>query len=115
MDPIGFALENFDAVGRFRDQENGVAIDASGETPVLPAPFVGAVELGKQLAASERAQSCFTSHWVNFAYGRSAGEREACTGEQLAQGFAATGSNIKELLVALTQTNEFLYLPAVRE
>lgn len=34
LDPIGFGLENFDAIGRWRDQEeNGGAIDASGELP----------------------------------------------------------------------------------
>jgi mono/diheme cytochrome c family protein len=33
MDPIGFAMENFDAVGRWRDHDNGSAIDASGVFP----------------------------------------------------------------------------------
>lgn len=34
LDPIGFGLENFDAIGRWRDQDdNGQAIDASGELP----------------------------------------------------------------------------------
>jgi hypothetical protein len=34
LDPIGFGLENFDAIGRWRDRdENGEAIDASGELP----------------------------------------------------------------------------------
>lgn len=34
MDPIGFGLENFDAIGRWRDQDNtGGAIDATGELP----------------------------------------------------------------------------------
>jgi hypothetical protein len=34
LDPIGFGLENFDAIGRWRDKdENGAAIDASGELP----------------------------------------------------------------------------------
>ena len=31
MDPVGLALENFDAIGHYRDTENGHAIDASGE------------------------------------------------------------------------------------
>ena len=35
MDPIGFALENYDAIGRWRTEENGVEIDASGTIPVL--------------------------------------------------------------------------------
>jgi Protein of unknown function (DUF1592)/Protein of unknown function (DUF1588)/Protein of unknown function (DUF1585)/Protein of unknown function (DUF1595) len=33
MDPVGFALENFDAVGRWRDQENGQPVDVSGGLP----------------------------------------------------------------------------------
>jgi mono/diheme cytochrome c family protein len=33
MDPIGFAMENFDAVGRWRDHDGGSAIDASGAFP----------------------------------------------------------------------------------
>ena len=33
MDPIGFALENFDAVGKWRSSEGGVPIDASGTLP----------------------------------------------------------------------------------
>ncbi len=33
IDPVGFALENFDAVGRWRDIENGVPVDATGGLP----------------------------------------------------------------------------------
>jgi hypothetical protein len=33
MDPVGLALENYDAVGLYREQENGVTIDASGSVP----------------------------------------------------------------------------------
>ena len=33
MDPIGFALENFDAVGRWRDYEDGAEIDVNGGLP----------------------------------------------------------------------------------
>ena len=33
MDPVGFALENFDAVGRWREYEDGTAIDVSGGLP----------------------------------------------------------------------------------
>jgi hypothetical protein len=33
MDPVGFSLENFDAVGRWRTMEEGVPVDASGGLP----------------------------------------------------------------------------------
>jgi hypothetical protein len=50
MDPIGFAMENFDAVGRWRDTDNGAAIDTSG---VLPdgTKFSGMAGLKKALLA----------------------------------------------------------------
>ncbi len=48
MDPIGFAMDNFDAVGRWRDTDAGQAIDASG---VLPegTKFNGVAELKQAL------------------------------------------------------------------
>src|SRR5262249_52759384 len=33
MDPVGFSMENFDAVGRWRNAEDGKPIDASGGLP----------------------------------------------------------------------------------
>ncbi len=114
MDPVGFALENFNAVGQWRDQENGVTIDASGTSPLL-GTFNGAVELGKKVAESAEAQSCFAQHWVNFAYGRIVGERDTCSLKRAQNDFAAAGYKVQDLLLALTQTDNFLYLPGVRE
>lgn len=110
MDPPGFALENFDAVGLWRDQENGVTIDASGQLDLLPAPFNGPVELVTQIAASEATQHCFAENWMNFGYGRSVDAGDACSVASVEQAFAASGYNIKQLLLALTQTDAFLYL-----
>ena len=33
INPLGFALEHFDAVGRFRKEENGKPVDAAGDLP----------------------------------------------------------------------------------
>jgi hypothetical protein len=48
MDPIGFAMENFDAVGKWRERDAGVAIDASGIFPD-GAKFEGVAGLKKTL------------------------------------------------------------------
>jgi hypothetical protein len=58
MDPIGFAFENFDALGQYRTTENGKAIDVSGEVmattdPALQGKFMGVRGLAAKLAASE--------------------------------------------------------------
>jgi hypothetical protein len=48
MDPIGFAMENFDAVGKWRDADDGGRIDASGAFPG-GSPFNGIAGLKKEL------------------------------------------------------------------
>lgn len=116
MDPVGYALENFDVIGQYRTQENGVTIDASGQTPLLgETPFNGAIELGQRIAASEQAQKCFAGQWMNFGYGRSVVDDETCSVSSVQNKFKETGYNIKELLLALTQSDAFLYLPTVRK
>jgi hypothetical protein len=50
MDPIGFAMENFDAVGRWRDHDGGNNIDASGSFPD-GTTFTGMAGLKKVLLA----------------------------------------------------------------
>lgn len=116
LDPIGFGLENFDGVGLWRDTENGKPIDASGELPDGDAAgaFLGPAELAKKVAGSADARSCFAGKWLDFAYGRVAGDDDVCTEAQLQKAFADSRGNVKALLLALTQTDAFLYLPADR-
>jgi hypothetical protein len=114
MDPVGFALENFDAIGQWRDEESGEKIDARGQSPLL-GEFDGPVGLGKAMARSELVQRCFATNWLNFGYGRVVGDDEACSAESVQQDFKASGYDIQELLLALTQSEAFLYLPAVKE
>ncbi|HKY39119.1 MAG TPA: DUF1592 domain-containing protein, partial [Polyangiaceae bacterium] len=108
MDPVGFALENIDAVGLWRDQENGVTIDATGDSPLL-GTFNGPVELGKRLAASEQAQKCFAKRWVDFGYGRTTDDSN-CSLARVQDQFKAANYDIRQLLINLTQTDDFLYL-----
>jgi len=114
LDPIGFALENFSSVGQWQDTENGKTIDVTVTSPQLGS-FSGAVELGKKLAESADVQTCFATNWANYVYGRATEEQDACTMAQLQEQFKAKGYNIKELLLGLSQTDTFLYLPAVRK
>jgi hypothetical protein len=66
LDPIGLGFENYDAIGRYRETENGKMVDATGElagTTGSDGAFRGAAELGARLGpswarASRRASSC---------------------------------------------------------
>jgi Protein of unknown function (DUF1592)/Protein of unknown function (DUF1588)/Protein of unknown function (DUF1587)/Protein of unknown function (DUF1595)/Protein of unknown function (DUF1585) len=112
LDPVGFALENFDPIGQYRVQENGVTIDASGSLPGTTGTVNGPVELVQKIASSEEAQTCFASHWLDFGYGRTVGADDLCTQAAVNDAFKKSGYNVKQLLLALTQTDAFLYLPA---
>lgn len=112
MDPYGFALENFNVVGLWRDQENNVTVDASGDSPVL-GKFNGPLEMERVLAGSEQVQQCFATQWMNFGYGRTLTGDDACGVESVRTQFKEAGYNVQQLLLALTQSPAFLTLPAV--
>ena len=114
MDGIGFGFENYDAVGRYRTEEDGQTIDATGSIAKsdVDGDFDGAVAMSKKLAASHQVERCYATQWFRYAYGRGEGADDKCTLTALGDQFAATGGDIKELIVALTQTDAFLYRKA---
>jgi hypothetical protein len=71
MDPIGFALENFDAIGRWRDEDSGVPIDASGKLPD-GSQFNGPQELSELMATKyeEDFVSTAVEKLLTYALGR---------------------------------------------
>ena len=70
------------------------------------------MELAGLLATSSEVESCFASHWMRFAYGRSLETVDACNQQSVQTAFAAAGHNVKQLLLAITQSDGFLYRPA---
>jgi hypothetical protein len=116
MDPIGFALEHIDETGRYRETEMGLPIDTSGyiSMPIM-ASFDGPVELAQALAQSASVKQCFVRQWERFAYGRAETDANKCSESFLRQRFLEGGDgSLKELLVALTQTESFRFKKAVQ-
>lgn len=111
MDPLGFGFENYDGIGRYRTTENEMPIDATGELTGtdVDGPFTGVVGLAAKLAQSQTVQSCYATQWFRFAYGRGETATDGCSFAKLNTRFSSSGGKIKELLVALTQTDAFLY------
>lgn len=114
MDAIGFGFENYDSIGRYRAEENGEPVDASGQLVLtdVDGKFVGAVALADRLADSDDVRSCYATQWFRYANGRGNTEEDVCTLEQVGDAFEASGGDIRELIVALTQTDAFLYRKA---
>lgn len=69
INPLGFTLERFDAIGRFRDEDNGKPIDATGSFVTRSGDkvsFKGVQDLAKFLAESEEAHEAFTARLFHF-------------------------------------------------
>jgi len=115
MDPVGVVFEGFDAVGRPRvADEQGAAVDTAsviGRTKDANGPASSPAQLGAMLAESEEVRSCYVTKSFRFFYGRDADPADACSLAQLSKSFKGKAYSLSELLVALTQTDAFLYLP----
>lgn len=112
MDPIGFGFEHYDAIGRWRDSENGIPVDATGkllQTQDIDGPFDGVRDLAQRLAKSKQVEACMVTQWFRYAYGRGESEADSCSLATLNDAFAKSGGDMRELLVALTLTDAFRY------
>jgi hypothetical protein len=119
MDPIGFAFENFDAIGQFRAQESNQPIDASGEVvgaadASLGGKFTGPRELAEKLATSSQAQKCFATQWFRFASGRSEDNLDSCSLATLQDAFSRSEGDLVELVVSTTQADSFLFRSPIK-
>lgn len=111
LDPIGFALENYDGLGRFRTEVGGVAIDASGEIRAAgdaTATFDGAGELSSVLANSQDVSQCFTRQFMRYALGRGSGRDTVCVENDLGIEFRDGGRSSRHLFESLAAHPAFV-------
>jgi Protein of unknown function (DUF1592)/Protein of unknown function (DUF1588)/Protein of unknown function (DUF1587)/Protein of unknown function (DUF1595)/Protein of unknown function (DUF1585) len=111
MDPIGFGFENYDGIGQWRTTDQGQTVDASGTLSGTDTDgnFNGAVDLAHKLAQSPEVRDCVATEWFRYAMGRGESTDDTCTLASLKQSFSASQSDIRQLLVAVTQTPTFRY------
>jgi len=108
INPLGFSLEQYDAVGRFRTRENGKPIDATADYETddgRKLVFKGARDIAEHAASSELAQGAFVEQLFNqvvkqpmLAYGLD-------TPTRLHRAFVASGFNMRQLLVEIVTTS----------
>ena len=119
FDPMGYAFEHYDAIGRYRDQENGTPVDSSGAivgTTSSDGPVADAIELSARLAASPDVHTCFVRQAYRFTVGRKETDADSCTMAGYAAQFAAQNLNLRELMLALVTAPEaFLRVPMTPE
>jgi len=107
MDPIGFGLENFDAVGKWRDLDAGAPIDASG---VLPdgSKFQGPAELQQALLSRpERIANAVTEKLLMYALGRTLEYYDAPAVRTIVREAASSEYRWSSLILGIIESTPF--------
>jgi hypothetical protein len=110
-DPIGLGLENFDAIGHFRQTENNLAIDASGTYPASAAypagqPFNKPSELATLMAEDPRFVTCMTNKLLAFGLGRILSSGDVAAAAAVSQASGAKPA-LRDLIVNTVQSQIF--------
>ncbi len=107
MDPLGFGLENFDAVGAWRTQEGKFPIDSSGTLPGGQS-FRGPAEL-KTILKTRKGDftRCLTEKMLTYALGRGLEYHDKYAVEQITLGLARDNYRLASLIREITTSEPF--------
>jgi hypothetical protein len=108
MDPLGLALENFNALGKWRDRERGQPIDAAG-TLVTGESFTGVRELKRILVSrySRDFYRCLSEKMLTYALGRGLDYHDVETVDRLVEQVEKNDGRPSALLMGVVQSAAF--------
>jgi hypothetical protein len=107
LDPLGFGLENFDAIGGWRTLDNKKDIDASGELPG-GVKFDGPAELRKILMGrADQFRSCFAEKLLTFGLGRGLEYYDKCALDAVVRAAKGDGDKFSALVLAVVKSDPF--------
>ncbi len=108
MDPLGFALENFDAVGRWRTKDDGIDVDTSGKLPSGEV-FTGAAELRNVLLEKKKKEfvRCVTEKMMIYALGRGLRYEDQCAVNEITRRLEANDYRFSELIFGIVESSPF--------
>jgi hypothetical protein len=110
IDGLGFGLEAYDGIGQFRTMDQGVPVDSSGNitaTTDIDGAYNGGPELAGLLAGSAQVRDCAPTQLLRYSMGRRDEAEDACSLSEVQAAFANSNGDLKELVIALTQTDAF--------
>jgi hypothetical protein len=108
MDPIGFGLENFDAIGHWRDMDGADALDTSGKMPSGQS-FKGPVELKAIfMAHKDQFVRCLTDKLLTYALGRGVEEGDDATIDRIGKSVEQNQYKFSTLIAEVVKSYPFL-------
>jgi Protein of unknown function (DUF1588)/Protein of unknown function (DUF1592)/Protein of unknown function (DUF1595)/Protein of unknown function (DUF1587) len=110
MDPLGFGFEHYDAIGRYREVDNGKNVDATGEVTGtdVDGPYDGLAALGEKISASRVARGCFVTHFMSFMNAAALETRARCRAYATVPSFAREGGSMRQMLIEYYRSRTFI-------
>lgn len=112
LNPLGFAFESYDPVGKFRTTDGTHPIDASGKLTLSNGqtePFTNIVDLSRLLADDADATSCVARNWFRFASARMETDADTYALESTFAAFRNAGWDIRVMLKSFAMSHTFRY------
>jgi Protein of unknown function (DUF1592)/Protein of unknown function (DUF1588)/Protein of unknown function (DUF1595) len=119
INPLGFALGSYDAMGRYQTRDTGVLNGSAYSSPIdtsvtilagdLQGPLVGPLDLANKLGASPSAHEALARLFFSHANERPAAATDACNLQRLGTRFR-TSDDMKDLLLSLTTDDNTLFI-----
>ena len=108
MDAIGFSLENYDAIGRWRLQDAGNPIDSAGQLPTGE-KFSGALELQRFIVNGRKKAfvRCLTEKLFTYALGRGIEYFDRSAIEEISRRMSERGYRFSDLILFLVESVPF--------
>jgi Protein of unknown function (DUF1592)/Protein of unknown function (DUF1588)/Protein of unknown function (DUF1587)/Protein of unknown function (DUF1585)/Protein of unknown function (DUF1595) len=108
MDPLGFALENYDAIGRWRTKDGGFGIDPAGEL-LGGRKFADIHELKQVLASTARKKfaRCLVENMLTYALGRGLEAYDYCMVLDICERLAAGDYRIRNIIFGIVESKAF--------
>jgi hypothetical protein len=108
IDPLGFALENFNAIGQWREKDGAATVEAAGTLPDGTS-FNGPEELKKAILTKHKEAfvRCLAEHLLTYALGRKTDYRDAPAVQEILQAVEKDGYKFSRLIVEVVKSYPF--------
>lgn len=119
INPFGFGLENYDAIGAFQTTDTGSTIDASGASNGFTLSenfaFDGPQEMAAQLGESERVRACVVDRWIRYASGSGSLTYDPCLRADIEEVANRPGVTLRDVVLAIAVHPKFSSAQIVQE
>ena len=110
FNPLGYAFENYDAIGKYRDTDQGKAVDASDSYTLdgQLKSFKNGVELSHLLADAKETHACYVQNMMSYLHGRVLADDDMQTVDYYARLSRAGMVSLHDLELAIVTSDAFL-------